>query len=446
MALSLRRRESPDETSEAGIVEVLRAHAEPLPEIGGEAFAGLFDRYADARLVLIGEASHGSSEFYRARAAITRRLIEQHGFNIVAVEADWPDAAAIDAHVRGRPRNVVEAVFERFPTWMWRNAEVADFVEWLRAWNLAHVAAARVEFRGLDVYSLRGSLAAVLRYLDGIDPAAAAEARRRYACLTPWQSEPARYGRQLMFGQPSCEDAAVAQLQDMLRRRLDRQQADGEALFDAAQNARVVRAAEQYYRLMYRSGTESWNLRDRHMFDTLQALLERRGPQAKAVVWAHNSHLGNAAATAMGWGGEFNLGELCRTAYGDDVVLIGQGTDRGTVAAAEDWDEPMRVMRLLPSRADSWERLFLRTELPASLTDWRHEGRETLRAALAQTRLERAVGVVYRPQTERPSHYFEAVLAEQFDAWLWFAETRAVTPLGEQRPHGGGGDTWPFGV
>jgi erythromycin esterase-like protein len=195
---------------------------------------------------------------------------------------------------------------------------------------------------------------------------------------------------------------------------------------------------------MYEGSTASWNLRDRHMFDTLQSLLERRGAGAKAVVWAHNSHIGNAAATAMGWQGEFNIGELCRTAYRDDAVLIGFGTDRGTVAAASDWDEPMEVKKVRPSREDSHERVFLETAIPCSLTDWR-AGKRELRELLSEPRLERAIGVVYRPETERYSHYFEAVLAEQFDAFVWFEETRAVTPLAAGHA-AGVPETYPFGL
>ena len=430
---------------ETALVELLKRTAEPLPALDDAQFAAHFDRYGDARLVLIGEASHGTSEFYRARAAITRRLIERHGFTIVAVEADWPDAAAIDCHVRQRqPQAWHLRAFERFPTWMWRNREVEAFVEWLREFN-RHAASA-VEFRGLDVYSLGVSLSEVLRYLDGVDPPAAARARARYACLSPWQDEPAAYGQQVSLGEPSCEDAVVKQLRELLERRLDYLQADGEGFFNAERNARVVLAAERYYRAMYRGASESWNLRDRHMFDTLRALLAHRGPAAKAVVWAHNSHIGNAAATEMGWGGEFNIGELCRTAFGREAVLLGLSTDSGEVAAADNWGEPMQVKQVLPARADSWERLFLRAGHPLALVDWRDAQRAELRAALGVSRLERAIGVIYRPQTERVSHYFHAVLAEQFDAWLWLARTHAVTPLGPRRaaPYKVP-DTYPFG-
>jgi len=426
-------------------ITLLRRYAEPLPPLDSAAFGALFDRYADARVVLIGEASHGTAEFYLTRAAITRRLIEKHGFNIVAVEADWPDAAQIDHQVRRQqPPTWHQHAFQRFPTWMWRNREVAGFCEWLTAYNRGLPAERRVEFRGLDVYSLGASIGAVLAYLDRTDPLAAQAARQRYDCLEPWQDAPSLYGRNVLHGQQSCEDAVVEQLRALLERRLARLGRDGEALFDATQNARVVQAAEQYYRTMYHGSTASWNLRDQHMFDTLERLLEHRGPQARAVVWAHNSHIGNAAATAMGWAGEFNIGELCRSAWGREAVLIGMGTDRGEVAAASNWDEPAQIKRVRPSRSDSWEQVFVQVGLPATLTDWRDDTGE-LRAALSEPLLERAIGVIYRPETERQSHYFEAVLAEQFDAWIWLEETHAVTALGRQEPHLGEDETWPFG-
>ncbi|MCT7377007.1 erythromycin esterase family protein [Chelativorans salis] len=426
----------------------VRDRCEHLPPVEkAELFGTVFDRFADSRVVLLGEATHGSSEFYRARAAITRRLIEHHGFNIVAIEADWPDAARVDRYVRHkRTGRYDEETFARFPTWMWRNREFADFVEWLRRHNEGLAEGDRAELRGLDVYSLNASIAAVIHYLDRVDPEAAGEARRRYGCLTPWQAEPAFYGRAMLRGgRDTCEDEVVAQLQELLDKRLEYAAADGEDFFDAAQNARVARAAEHYYRIMYHGSTESWNLRDRHMFDTLQHLLAARGDKAKAVVWAHNSHIGNAAATAMGWQGEFNIGELCRTAYGEGAVLIGFGTDRGTVAAADDWDGPMRIKRINPSRPDSYERVFRQSGVAHSLTDLRAPGNRELREVLSTPRLERAIGVIYREQSEFLSHYFEAVLPEQFDAFVWFDETNAVTPLPAERPHGVA-ETYPFGV
>jgi len=416
---------------ERSLIEILKGAAEPLPDPSEAAFAAAFDRFADARVVLLGEATHGSSEFYRARAAITRRLVERHGFTIVAVEADWPDAAHLDRFIRdGADEPFPKGAFTRFPAWMWRNEEVMALVEGLKAWNDARADGDRVEFRGLDVYSLGGSMRAVLDYLKDVDPQAARTAKERFSCLSPWFASPERYGREVMFGRKHpCEDAVSEILHDLLEKRLDYGSKDGEAFFDATQNARIVRSAERYYRIMYRGSVESWNLRDRHMFDTLQRLLDRRGPGAKAVVWAHNSHIGDASSTAMGWEGEFNIGELCRKAYRDDAVLIGFGTDRGTVAAAADWDGPMEIKRVRPAREDSHEALFRGVGEPRALTVLRGPERRGLREALAEPRLERAIGVIYRPETERQSHYFEAVLPEQFDAFVWFEETSAVTPL-----------------
>ncbi|QKG71339.1 erythromycin esterase family protein [Erythrobacter mangrovi] len=434
----------------ADLPATLRAHAEVLPSPDGPHFAESFDRFADARIVLLGEATHGTHEFYQARAQITKRLIKQHGFNIIAVEGDWPDLARIDDYVRhGAPRPRSGEPFTRFPTWMWRNEEVLAFADWLRGHNAGLPEAERTSIRGLDVYSLRESIHAVLAYLDANCPEEAKDARRRYGCLTPWQDEPQHYGSAVVHGGlAKCEEPAVAQLGELLSRRMQlishSAGCDGEAFFDAEQNARIVRAAERYYRSMYRGAVESWNLRDRHMFDTLQRLMAHTR-EARAVVWAHNSHVGNASATAMGWRGEFNIGELVQHAYGDDAVLIGFGTDRGTVAAAANWGDAMEVMQVRPARDDSWEGMFRKTGLARSLTDWRGGKSKDLTDALSHALLERAIGVVYRPQTELTSHYFESVLADQFDAWVWFEESRAVTPLGPERPHGAP-ETWPFGL
>ena len=432
------------------IAPLLRQCAEPLPALDSEDFGEMFDRYADARVVMIGEASHGTSDFYRTRAAITKRLIERHGFTIVAVEADWPDAGHVDRYVRGlAPSAWKRHVFSRFPVWMWRNTDVQTFARWLHQHNHQKAPELRVEFRGLDVYSLRNSIREVLNYLDRVDPELAHEARRRYGCLTPWQDDPALYGHFVERGcVMPCEQPVVEQLNAMLAEQLAGLIKDDEAFFNATQNATVVQAAEQYYRAIYRGTSASWNLRDRHMFDTLRALLKHRGPEAKAVVWAHNSHIGNAAATEMGWEGQFNIGQLCRTAYGRDVVLIGMSTDRGQVAAADDWDGDMRIKDVRPSRADSWEHQFLEAGVAASLTDWRDPLREDLRQALSTPLLERAIGVIYRPESERTSHYFKAVLAEQFDAMVWIEQTQAVTaiPLPSSQSVEPEDDMFPFGV
>ncbi|WP_119679102.1 erythromycin esterase family protein [Indioceanicola profundi] len=431
------------------ITRLIGAAAEPLPPIGDDGFGGMFDRLAEARIVLMGEATHGTSEFYRARAAITRRLVEHHGFNIVAVEADWPDAARIDRHIRGRPipTGDGEPPFQRFPTWMWRNREVEAFVAWLREHNeRVNDPDRKVGFYGLDLYSLGGSIRAVLDYLDRVDPEAAAEARRRYGCLTPFQEEPQGYGAAaLSFGTPFCEKEVLKVLQELMSRRMEYLRADGEEFLDAEANARLVADAERYYRAMYRSGYESWNLRDTHMVDTLEAVLRARGPDAKAVVWAHNSHCGDATATEMGDMGEVNVGSLCRDRFDDAVRIIGFGTDRGIVAAADDWDEPVQFKRIVPARSDSYEALCRDTGIPSFLLDLEKKDNSEVIDALMERRLERAIGVIYRPETERTSHYFGAELPSQFDHYLWFAETKAVTPLGEEPDHGPS-ETWPFGV
>lgn len=429
-----------------GLHQLIRAAAQPLPDLDDANFASAFDRYADRRVVLLGEASHGTAEFYRARAAITQRLIERHGFSFVAVEADWPDALTIDRYVRHLPaRPGARPAFRRFPTWMWRNTDVEAFIEWLRGHNEQQPAGRRAGFFGLDIYSLADSIAAVLAYLDKVDPEAAKVARERYGCLTPWQHDPAVYGRAVLSERyRACEADMVAALRDLLAKRLDYAAHDGEQFFDATQNARLAAAAERYYRAMYYGSAESWNLRDRHMFETLQHLLARRGAGAKAVVWAHNSHIGDARFTDMGRvRGELNLGELCRGRFGEAAALIGFGTHAGTVAAASDWDGPMEVKEVRPSREDSIERQFHAAGLPRAVLHLDTPGE--LRRRLRSPRLERFIGVVYRPETELQSHYAEVELPGQFDAYVWFDRTSALTPLPTvQRP--GVPETYPFGL
>jgi erythromycin esterase-like protein len=425
--------------------------AEALPEIDDPAFGRLFDRFADARVVLLGEASHGTAEFYRARAAITRWLIERHGFSIVALEADWPDARVLDAYVRHRPRPARAAdAFGRFPTWMWRNHEFQGFLEWLRDHNRFRAEDARTGVYGLDLYNLSASMRAVVDYLERVDPDAAAIARHRYGCLEPWAEDPQRYGRRaLSVGYSLCEQGVNAMLRDLLARQLEDGRQDGEALIDAAQSARLVRDAEAYYRAMYFGGSESWNVRDRHMFESLESLMAAKGPDCRAVVWAHNSHIGDARATDMGvTREELNIGQLCRERWGAAARLIGFGTHHGTVACADDWDEPVQTKAVRPSLAESHERLAHDTGLGRFLLDLREGRNETLRNALWEPRLQRFIGVIYRPETERWSHYVECRLPEQFDAYVWFDETTAVTPLPTRAlpPHESADETWPTGL
>ncbi|MDQ4088415.1 MAG: protein-L-isoaspartate(D-aspartate) O-methyltransferase, partial [Pseudomonadota bacterium] len=430
------------------LAEQLRRAAEPLPDLDGSAFADAFERFADARVVMLGEASHGTSEFYRARAAITRRLIERHGFNIVAVEADWPDAANIDRYVRHRPRREgEEAAFQRFPTWMWRNSDVDAFTRWLRRHNEGRAPEEMTGFYGVDLYNLGGSIRAVIDYLDDIDPEAARLARERYGCLMPWSNDPALYGRlAITEGYARCEKAVVQMLRELHSKRMEYAAQDGEEWLDAAANARLVKNAEEYYRVMYHGDADSWNLRDTHMFETLCQLLDAKGPQSKAVVWAHNSHIGNAAYTEMGQvRDELNVGQLVKERFGDSARLIGFGTHSGTVAAATDWDGEMEVKTVRPSLPDSYERLCHDSGVAHFLLDLREDRHRELREALMDSRLERFIGVIYRPETERWSHYSQAILPMQFDAWVWFDETQAVTPLaGEQQP--GEDETYPFGL
>jgi protein-L-isoaspartate(D-aspartate) O-methyltransferase len=436
-------------SSERSLAGLIRETAERLEDIQSADLAPLLERMAEARVVLLGEATHGTSEFYRMRARITQELVKRHGFTIVAVEADWPDAARIDRYVRHLPPSSSPwRPFSRFPTWMWRNEEVRLFAEWLRQRNATvHEPLRRTAFYGLDLYSLFTSADAVVRYLDSVDPPTANVARQRYGSLTPWQADPAAYGRAVVTGQfESCEDEVVKVLVDLLARRLEYAARDGERFFDGAQNAKVVANAERYYRVMYRGNVESWNLRDQHMFDTLKALLEFHGPDSRAVVWAHNSHLGDAAATEMGARGEHNVGQLCRGALGSKAYLLGFGTDHGTVIAASAWDEPYEVKAVRPADPRSYEALCHQSALPAFLLPLRNPARDALRDELMAVRLERAIGVIYRPETELQSHYFAASLPRQFDEWVWFNETKALQPLGTGAPQPGLPETYPFGL
>jgi protein-L-isoaspartate(D-aspartate) O-methyltransferase len=330
---------------------------------------------------------------------------------------------------------------------MWRNRETAGFLSWLREWNADQAPDARVGFHGLDLYSLYTSIDAVLGYLDRVDPDSARVARERYGCLTPWQRDPATYGRAVVTGRYRlCEDEVVAMLQDLLTHRLDYVQADGEHYLDAVQNARLVADAEQYYRVMYSGGHHSWNLRDRHMFETLRVLLAWHGESSRAVVWAHNSHVGNADATEMGAQGQETIGGLCKSWLAEQAFLVGFGTDRGTVAAASDWGAPLEIKSLVPARSGSYEAICHEAGVPGFILQLRDPVREEVRDELEEPRLERAVGVIYRPETELQSHYFQASLPHQFDAYIWFDETKAVDPLRGAPTAPGLFDTYPFGL
>jgi erythromycin esterase-like protein len=415
-------------------------HESARPVTGApEDYDALIQLIGDAGVVLVGEASHGTHEFYRQRARITRRLIEEKGFRAVAVEADWPDAYRVNRWVRGvgDDPTALDALggFQRFPRWMWRNHDVLEFVEWLRGYNDQRRPEKRVGFYGLDLYSLFSSIEAVIGFLDQVDPEAARRARYRYSCFESFGEDTQAYGYAAEFGlTPSCEDQAVQQLIELQRQAAELSRRDGripeDEFFYAEQNARLVKNAEEYYRTMFRGRISSWNLRDRHMAETLEALvahLERKGGRSKVAVWEHNSHIGDARATDMGHAGEWNVGQLARERFGDEAVLVGLTTYSGTVTAASDWDAPAERKRVRPGMAGSWEALFHEVGVPDFLLPLR--GDVHLIESLDEIRLERAIGVIYLPQSERVSHYFEARLPRQFDAVIHFDETRAVEPL-----------------
>ena len=429
-------------TPTAGDGTLLRALRHSLAPLTGAPadFDGLLARIGGARLVLLGEASHGTHEFYRIRGELTKRLIREHGFSAVAVEADWPDAYRVNRYVRARGdgADAAQALggFTRFPQWMWRNADVLDFVGWLREHNDALPEARRAGFYGLDLYSLHASMEAVLTYLRLVDPEAARRAQARYACFDHFGDDPQTYGYATTMGlAASCEREVVAQLIDLQRAAAEYTRRDGrlapDDLFFAEQNARLVRNAERYYRAMFGGRADSWNLRDGHMAETLEALLgfleagsDGRG---KVVVWAHNSHLGDARATERSAAGELNLGQLVRQAHPRDCALVGFSTYTGTVTAASDWNGPAERKVVRPALPDSYETIFHDTGVPNFLLDLR-EASDAVRG-LEAPRLQRAIGVIYRPQTERLSHYLHVRLPAQFDAVLHYDTTRAVEPM-----------------
>jgi protein-L-isoaspartate(D-aspartate) O-methyltransferase len=439
-------RPRPPKRDENALAKALASACERFADIESADLAPLLDRVGDARVVLIGEATHGTSEFYRMRARITRELIQRKGFKFVAIEGDWPDAARVDHYVRHAEFPPSEwMAFARFPVWMWRNEETREFVDWLRQWNSELQPGQRAAFHGLDLYSLYGSIRSVLGYLEQVDPHSARIARLRYGCLTPWQSDPATYGHAAVTGTyRSCEDSVIAVLKDLRQKEQAYAEHDGERFLDAAQNALLVANAEEYYRIMYYGSRASWNLRDQHMFDTLINLLAHHGSTSKAIVWAHNSHVGDASATEMAERGEHNIGQLCRERFGSGVYSIGFGTDSGSVAAASDWDGPMSIKDVRPAIDGSYERLCHESEAQQFLLPLRTEAGAATRG-LRKPRLERAIGVIYRPETELASHYFRAVLPAQFDEYIWFDRTHAVTPLGTQQLKGLP-DTYPFGI
>jgi erythromycin esterase-like protein len=421
------------------LVTLVQEMAQPFTGSSRD-YDALLDLVGDASFVLLGEASHGTHEFYRERAKITRRLIQEKGFQAVAVEADWPDAYRVNRFVHGADlsEESIDALedFKRFPLWMWRNADVLDFIGWLRDHNeTIQASAKKVSFLGMDLYSLHSSIDAVLNYLAKVDPTAARTARKRYSCFDHFGADVQGYGWATGLGiSKSCEEEVIKTLVDLNQHQTQYLSRDGyialSEYFSAEQNARLVKNAEHYYRAMFQREVSSWNLRDTHMVETLDALMEhlkdlKQNP--KIVVWAHNSHLGDASATEMGQRGEINVGQLIRQRYGDRAVLVGFTTYQGTVTAASEWDAPAQRKRVRSALSGSFESIFHEAGMPGFFLNVK--ANKALQTALAEPCLERAIGVIYRPETERISHYFHASLSEQFDAVLHWDHTRAVEPL-----------------
>ena len=444
------------------IIDVIETHAQPVGE-SLDQYDPIINAANGKQFVLLGEATHGTAEFYRARAQITQRLIEEQGFDAVVVEADWPDAYAVNRYVTGREEGTAEQaleVFERFPNWLWRNREMIPFVEWLHNYNREFRPKGPrprmpISFYGLDLYSLTRSMKAVVGYLEKVDPNAAARARARYACFDQFADDPQAYGYASGLGlTDTCEKAIVAQLVEMQKRSYDYMSLNGmvgeDEYFAAEQNARLVHNAEGYYRSLFSRHSNSWNVRDKHMFETLQDIsLHLRwtlGREAKIVVWAHNSHLGNAAATAMSSRGEYNLGQLIREVEGRNALSVGFSTSRGTVTAASEWDGPPETKEIVEPFAGSYEELFDAVPTKNFLLDLRKPNEMT--DLLREPRLQRAIGVVYQPDTERVSHYDQARLPEQFDFMVHFNKTTALEPLERKMhwEHPAYEETFPFGL
>lgn len=421
---------------DVSVANALREAARPLAPRGGRD--PLFDAVGDARIVLLGVSTHGTREFYAERARLTRRLVAEKGFGAIAVEADWSDAFRVNRFVRGSGEDpdarAALAALARFPSWMWRNAEVLELVRWLRERNDALPAGEpRVGFYGLDVYGLYASIEAVLRFLDGVDPGAARAARERYRCFDGYRGKVERYAERAASSVlASCEDAVVDELVEMIRRARSPGAEDpegGEAWFDAVQNARVVMDAEAYYRTMYRGSAAAWNLRERHMADALDAVLEhldRRTGRGKAVVWEHSSHVGDARATELGERGELSAGQLLRARHGEDAFLAGFTTWAGTITAASRWGGPPERRRIAPAREGSYEALFHALGIPRFAIDLRSLGEAA--GSLREPRLERAIGVLHAPTSQR-GEYVAASLPSQFDAAVHIDVTTAVEPL-----------------
>jgi erythromycin esterase len=409
----------------------------------------LLDEIADRKVVLLGEASHGTSEFYSWRRRISERLIREKQFSFIAVEGDWPDCYTFNRYVKQLPdaganARAVAHAFDRWPTWMWANEDVVELIEWLHDYNDGLALGERVGFYGLDVYSLWESIDAVIRYLERIDPDAATVTRRSYACFDPYHQDVQAYARATALVPTSCESEAVQALIELRRKAAHYREDGADSFFNAEQNALVARNAERYYRAMVLGGPDSWNLRDTHMIETLDRLLEHYGPAAKAVVWEHNTHVGDARATDMARSGLVNVGQLARQEWGvQEVYIVGFSSYEGSVIAGDEWGAPMERMRVPPAVRGSWEAVLHEAGPQDKLILSRDlAGNEDA----AKTRGHRAIGVVYDPEWERAGNYVPTRLPDRYDALIHIDESHALHPLhmpahAEEIP-----DTYPSGM
>jgi len=409
-------------------LDEIRALARPL-QTASRHLDGLVDLCARARFVCLGEASHGTQEYYQWRAALSRRLIEEHQFSWIGVEGDWPDCWRINRWVRGQTDQNLDARqllagFERWPTWMWANQEVAEFLTWLREWNLARPEEQRTGFYGLDVYSLWDSLREIFGWLNANAPEAMPAAMKAWQCFVPFREDPQRYASDTRLVPRSCEADVVMLLAEVHRQTFGRVEDDA-AAFDAVQNAIVAANAERYYRTMIRGDRQSWNIRDHHMSDTIDRLARHHGPGSKGLVWAHNTHIGDARATDMALDGMVNIGQLMRLRHHGSVVLVGFASYGGSVTAAPAWGLPEEVMNVPAAVPGSHEDLLhAALESPSTLVF----GPDRAGHWLSSWRGHRAIGVVYNPDREK-GNYVPTTMGHRYDALLWFPQTTALRPL-----------------
>ena len=409
----------------------------------------LLERIGDSRFVLLGEASHGTHEYYTWRTEISKRLIREQGFTLIAVEGDWPDCYRLNRYVRGYPDSGGSAEevlreYRRWPTWMWANREIVELAEWMREHNQGKPEQQQAGFYGLDVYSLWESMEAVQQYLRRVDPEAANRARRAYGCFDPYNEDVQEYAMATAVVPTTCEDEAVAMLAEIRRKAPEYREDGREAYFNAEQNALAVRNAERYYRAMVRGGASSWNVRDRHMVETLDRLMEHHGPESRAIVWEHNTHIGDARATDMARAGMVNVGQLVREAHAEEgVVLVGFSSYRGSVIAGEEWGAEMEEMEVPPARAGSWEQILHDAAAEDRLLIFEEEEPDFM----TEPRGHRAIGVVYDPDAERWGNYVSTVLPFRYDALLYLDRTRALEPLHMRaRDDGEAPETFPSGM